>query len=227
MTSPDKPANRALLALLHRELRLAGRAGGGAMGVAFLLVLATLIPFAIGPDLVLLGRIGPAILWIGALLSTLLGLDRLFQADLEDGALDGLRLGPLPLEVVVLLKCAAHWLTTGVPLALAAPLLGVLFAMEPTSLPALSFSLLLGTPALTLIGATGAAATVGLRRGSLLLSLLVLPLGVPVLIFGVAAADAGPSGGRWQALVLLLACSLAAMALAPFAAAAALRAADE
>ena len=215
-----------LAALLRRELLLAGR-GGGAMGVAFLLVLAALIPFAVGPDAVLLARIGPAILWVGALLSMLLGLDRLFQADFEDGTLDSLRLGPLPLEIVVLVKCAAHWLVTGVPLAVAAPFVGLLFALEPGKLPALSASLLVGTPALTLIGATGAAATVGVRRGSLLLALLVLPLSVPVLIFGVAAADPARVGGAAPAIALLAACSLAAAALAPFATAAALRAAGE
>jgi heme exporter protein B len=216
-----------LAALFRRELRIAGRAAGGAMGVVFLLALVILVPFSLGPDLALLGRVGPAILWVGALLATLLGLDRLFQADLEDGSLDLLRLGKAPLELVILAKCAAHWLTSCVPLALASPLLGLLFAQEAGSLPGFCLSLLVGTPALTLIGAVGAAATVSLRRGGLLLSLLVMPLSVPVLIFGVAAADASrDAAGSGASLALLAATSLAALALAPFAAAAALRAAE-
>lgn len=186
-------------------------------------------PFAIGPDLALLARVGPAILWVGALLATLLGLDRLFQADAEDGSLDLLRLGAQPLELIVLVKCIAHWLTICVPIALAAPVLGFLFAIEAASLPGLCLSLLVGTPALTLIGAIGAAAAVGVRRGGLLLSLLVMPLSVPVLIFGVAAADAARMGWElfWPPLALLGAATLAAIALAPFAAAAALRASGE
>lgn len=217
-----------LLALFHRDLTLAGRAGAGAAGVIFLLALVALIPFAVGPDLSLLQRIGPAILWVGALLSTLLGLDRLFQADAEDGAFDLLRLGGPPLELVVLAKCAAHWVATCAPLTFAAPVLGLLFAVEPASLAWLTLSLLIGTPALTLIGAVGAAATVGLRRGGLLLALLVMPLSVPVLIFGVAAAEAARGGvAPASPLALLAACTLATAALAPFAAAAALRAAAE
>ena len=215
----------SLAALFQRELRIAGRAGGGATGVVFLLALATLTPFAIGPDLALLARIGPAILWVGALLATLLGLDRLFQADAEDGSLDLLRLGDQPLEIVVLAKCAAHWLTTCLPVALAAPVLGLLFALDAAALPGLCLSLLVGTPALTLIGAIGAAATVGVRRGGVLLALLVMP---PVLNFGVAAAETARSGAMVGApLVLLAAATLAAIALAPFAAAAALRASGE
>ena len=209
----------ALAALLRRDLRLAGRAGGGATGVAFLLAIATLVPFAVGPDLAQLQRIGPAILWVAALLSVLLGLERLFAADLEDGSLDLLRLGPLPLEVVVLTKCAAHWATACLPIAIAAPLLGLLYAMPAGQLGFLCLSLLIGTPALVLLGAAGAAATVGVRRGGVLLSLIVLPLSVPALIFGVAAAQ----GAGWQPFALLGATSLAALALTPFAAAAALR----
>lgn len=217
----------ALRALFVRELRLAGRAGGGATGVAFLLALATLVPFALGPDGALLARIGPAVIWIGALLATLLGLDRLFGADAEDGSLDLLRLGSPSLEGVVLAKCAAHWLTTGLPLVLAAPVVALLFAADARALPGLCLSLLVGTPALTLIGAAGAAATVWLRRGSLLLALLVMPLCVPVLIFGVAAAEVSREGALFSpALALLAAATLAASALAPFAAAAALRAAE-
>jgi heme exporter protein B len=218
----------ALSALFRRELLIAARAGGGAFAIIFLLAIVTLVPFALGPDLALLSRIGPAILWLGALLATLLGLDRLFQADLEEGALDLMRLGDPSLELVIVVKCAAHWFTTCLPLAIAAPVLGPLFALEASSLPGLCLSLLVGTPALTLIGAVGAAVTMTLRRGGLLLSLLVLPLSVPVLIFGVAAAEAARGGPTPFAtpLMLLAALSIAALALAPFAAAAALRAAD-
>ena len=217
-----------LLALFRRDLLLAGRTGGGATGVAFLLALATLTPFAIGPDITLLSRIGPAILWLGALLATTLGLERLFQVDLEDGSLDILRHGRPSLEMVVLTKCAAHWIVTCLPLAVAAPLLGVLFAIEPSSLPALFLTLVVGTPALTLIGAVGAAITVTLRRGGVLLALLVMPLSVPVLIFGVAAAEAARGTVAFlPPLALLGATTLVALALGPFAAAAALRVAGE
>ena len=213
----------ALGALLRRDLVLAGRAGGGATGVAFLLGLATLVPFAVGPDLAQLQRIGPAILWIGALLSVLLGLERLFTADLEDGSLDLLRLGTQPLELVVLTKAAAHWLTACLPIVIAAPCLGLLYAMSASQIAALFLSLLAGTPALVAIGASGAAATVGVRRGGVLLALIVLPLSMPVLIFGTAAAQ---SAG-WQPFALLGALSLASVALSPFAAAAALRTTGE
>ncbi len=219
----------ALVALLRREFLIAGRVGGGALALVFLLVVVALVPFALGPDLALLARIGPAILWLGALLATLLGLDRLFQPDLEEGALDLLRSGAMPLELVVLVKCLVHWTTTCVPLAIGAPVLGLLFAQDAVSLPGLSLSLLVGTPALTLIGAIGAAVTVTLRRGSLLLSLLVLPLAIPVLIFGVAAAEAARNGFMpfLPPLALLGAMSLGAAALAPFAIASALRVAGE
>src|SRR5271157_291282 len=189
------------LALFLREWRIARRVGGGAsVGAVFFLILVAIMPFALGPDLNLLARLGPAILWIGALLATLLGLDRLFQADHEDGSLDILVTGSLPLEVAVLIKCAAHWTASALPL-------------------------IVGTPALTMIGAIGAALTVSLRRGGLLMAVLVLPLTIPVLIFGVAAASAA-SGGAAPFLtpfLMLCALSLFAIAAAPFAAAAALR----
>ncbi len=213
----------ALGALLRRDLILAGRAGGGATGVALLLGLATLVPFAVGPDLMQLQRIGPAILWVGALLSVLLGLERLFAADLEDGSLDLLRLGVQPLELVVLAKAAAHWLTASLPIVVAAPCLGLLYAMPASQIGTLFLSLLAGTPALVAIGTAGAAATVGVRRGGVLLALIVLPLVMPTLIFGVAAAQ----GAGWQPFALLGALSLAALALSPFAAAAALRTTGE
>ena len=217
---------KAFAALFARELRLANRAGGGgAMGVVFFLILVTIVPFAIGPDLNLLARIGPAILWIAALLSTLLGLDRLFLSDHEDGSLDLMEMADTPLEVVVLVKCLAHWAVTGLPLVLAAPLFGLMLALEGDALWGVTASLLAGAPALTFIGAIGAALTVSLRRGGLLMAILVLPFTVPVLIFGVSAASAA-SGGTVPFLtpfLILCALSLASMALAPFAAAAALR----
>ena len=218
-----------VLALLGRDLRVAARVGsGGLTGVVFFLSLVTLVPFAIGPDLKLLGRIGPAILWIAALLSGLLGLDRLFQADHEDGSLDQMRLAPVPLELIVLGKCLVHWLTTGLPLVLAAPLLGLMLALDGPALAGTTLSLLVGTPALTFLGAIGAAVTVSLRRGGLLLSVLTVPLAVPVLIFGVSAAEAATGGTVPLAtpLMILAALTLGSGAVAPFAAAAALRAAD-
>ena len=216
----------SLGALFLREIRLARRiGGGGAMGVVFFLILVTITPFAIGPDLNLLARIGPAVLWISALLATLLGLDRLFQADFEDGSLDVLRLGETPLELVVLVKCLAHWVVTCLPLVIAAPLFGLMLALDGAALSGVAVSLLLGTPALTFIGAIGAALTASLRRGGLLMAILVLPFTVPVLIFGVSAASAASGGTVPLAtpLLVLAALTLASAALAPFAAAAALR----
>ena len=192
----------------------------------FFLALVVVMPFAIGPDLDLLSRLAPAILWVGALLASLLTLERMFQADAEDGSLDLLRLGPLPLEGLVAVKALAHWLTTGLPLSLAAPVLGLLLAIESRVAVVVTASLLIGTPALSLLGMVGAALTVGLRRGGVLLAILVLPLSVPVLIFGVGAGNAAvlASGDPGPPIMLLAAVSLAALALAPFAGAAALRA---
>ena len=213
-------------ALLARDLRLAARiGGGGAMGLAFFLTLVAIVPFAVGPDLNLLARIGPAILWIAAALATLLGLDRLFQADEEDGSLDLLLMSETPLELVVASKALAHWLATGLPLALASPLFGLLLALEPRALGAVLLTLLVGTPALTFIGAVGAALTATLRRGGLVLSILVLPLMVPTLIFGVAAANAAVGGTVPFMTPFLVLCglSLAAIVTGAVAAAAALR----
>lgn len=185
----------AFLALVRRDLRIAARiGGGGGTGLVFFLILVTIVPFAIGPDLNLLSRIGPAILWIAATLATLIGLDRLFQADEEDGSLDLLMTGTMPLALLVLAKGIAHWAVTGLPLALAAPLLGLLLALEPAAMGAVFVTLLVGTPALTFIGAVGAALTASLRRGGLVLAVLVLPLMIPVLIFGVSAAAAAVGG---------------------------------
>jgi heme exporter protein B len=231
MTGAGK-ARSGLAALMRRELRIGRRIGGGAsMGVVFFLCLVAVTPFAIGPDMALLSRIGPAILWIAALLATLLGLDRLFQADSEDGSLDLILMSETPLELVIVVKCLAHWLLTGLPLVAASPLFGLMLGLEPKALGQVTASLLVGTPALTLLGAIGAALTVGLRRGGLLLAILILPLSVPVLIFGVSAAAAG-SEGAGSALnfatpfLILCALSLLALAVAPFAAALALRARD-
>jgi heme exporter protein B len=216
----------AARALFTREWRIARRIGGGAsVGAVFFLILVTIMPFALGPDLNLLARIGPAILWIAALLATLLGLDRLFQGDADDGSLDVLVNASLPLELVVLVKCAAHWASSALPLVVVSPLFGLMLAMEAKPLALVALSLIAGTPALTMIGAIGAALTVSLRRGGLLMAVLVLPLAIPVLIFGVSAASAASGGAAPFVTPFLMLCaiSLGAIALAPFAAAAALR----
>jgi heme exporter protein B len=216
----------SLFAVLVRDMRIAVRVGGGAlMGVLFFLVVATLVPFALGPDLALLQRIGPAILWLAALLASLLALDRLFAADHEDGSLDLILTGRAPLELVVLVKGIAHWLTTGVPLIIAAPLIGLMLNLDARASGALVLTLLVGTPALTFIGLIGAALAVTLRRGGLLLAVLVLPLAVPVLIFGVAAANAAVTGPVpfGTPFTILCALTLASLVVGPFAAASALR----
>ncbi|EFI53303.1 MULTISPECIES: heme exporter protein CcmB [Afipia] len=218
---------RILLAVFLRDLMLARRVGGGGvLGIIFFLSLITIVPFAIGPDLNLLGRIGPAILWIAALLASLLGLDRLFQADHEDGSLDQMLLSPAPLELIVLVKCLAHWFVTGLPLVILSPLFGLMLNLDGPALRAVAITLLVGTPALTFLGAIGAALTVTLRRGGLLLSILVVPLAVPVLIFGVSAAESG-TVPFLTPLVILCALSLASFALSPIAAAVTLRGAGE
>jgi len=216
----------AFTALLTRDMRLAIRVGGGAlMGALFFLIVVTMMPFAIGPDLALLARIGPAILWLGALLASLLALDRLFATDYEDGSLDLLMMGPLPLELSVATKALAHWLTTGLPLVVIAPLLGLMLNVELHAMGWLVLTLLAGTPALTFTGLVGAALAVALRRGGLLLAVLVLPLTVPVLIFGVAAANAALAGTTpfGPPFTILCGLTLASLVLGPVAAAAALR----
>ena len=213
-------------ALLARDMRLSVRVGGGAlMGALFFLIVVSMMPFAIGPDLNLLARIGPAILWLGALLATLLALDRLFTTDYDDGSLDLLMMGRLPLELAVAAKAIAHWLTTGLPLVIAAPLLGFLLNLDPAATGAVALTLLAGTPALTFIGLIGAALTVALRRGGLLIAVLVLPLTVPVLIFGVAASNAAIVGPVPFGVPFTILCALTLMSavIGPFAAAAALR----
>ncbi|MEN3951942.1 heme exporter protein CcmB [Iodidimonas sp. SYSU 1G8] len=212
-------------AIVRRDLLIARRQGGGSLlAVGFFVIVAALFPFAIGADPMALRRVAPGVIWVAALLATLLSLDRLFQADFEDGSLDILALSPQPLFVTVLAKVLAHWLVVGLPLVIASPLLGVLLNLPPAAFPDLLLAVLIGTPALSLIGAIGAALTAGIRRGGVLVPLLVLPLYIPTLIFGVAASGA-ESGG--EALMLLGAVSLVSLVLAPVAAAAALRLALE
>jgi heme exporter protein B len=215
--------------LVLRDLRLALRQGGdAAMVVAFFVLTVILFPFGVGPEAALLARIAAGILWVTALLAALLSLERLFLADWEDGSLEALALMPLPLEAQVLAKCLAHWLVAGLPLIIVAPLLALLLHLDGAGYPALVLSLLLGTPSLSLIGAVGAALSLGARRGGVLLSLLVLPLYIPVLIFGVAAIEAAIGGFGARPHLLLLGALLAgAGVLAPLAAAAALRQALE
>ncbi|MCY4336934.1 MAG: heme exporter protein CcmB [Litoreibacter sp.] len=214
-----------MIALVKRDLALAIRAGGGfGLGLAFFLILCVLVPFGVGPEPALLARIAPGILWVGALLAALLSLDRIFQFDYEDGTLEVLATAPLPLEGVALVKALAHWVTTGLPLTLAAAPLGMLLNLPAQAVPALVLGLALGTPALSVIGAFGAALTVGLKRGGLLISLLVLPLYMPTLLYGADAARRGAAGLEASTPLLLLAgISAAAVALMPFVTAAALR----
>jgi heme exporter protein B len=216
----------ALWALLVRDMRLAVRLGGGApIGVLFFLIVVTLVPFALGPDLALLRRIGPAILWLGALLASLLALDRLFAADHEDGSLDLIITSRVPLELAVATKAIAHWLTTGLPLVVAVPVLALFLDLDGIAIGAVALTLLAGTPALTFIGVIGAALAVTLRRGGLILAVLVLPLTIPVLIFGVAAANAAIVGPApfGPPFTILCALTLVSFVVGPFAAAAALR----
>jgi heme exporter protein B len=220
---------RSFFLLVARDLRLAMRQGGdAAMVVAFFVLTVILFPFGVGPEPALLARIGSGIVWVTALLAALLSLDRLFLADYEDGSLEALALQPLPLELVVLAKCLAHWLVTGLPLAVMAPVLGLLLGIDPAGYGALVLGMALGTPSLSLIGAIGAALTLGARRGGVLLSLLVLPLYVPVLILGAAAVEGAVSGlGSRPHLLVLAAIALAALPMTAFAGAAAIRQALE
>lgn len=215
----------AAVAVLSRELRLALRSGGGAgLGVAFFLVVLLLVPFGVGPEPARLAGVAPGMLWIAALLACLLSLDRMFQADADDGSLDLLLLAPLPLEALAALKAVAHWLTTGLPLVVAAPVLGITLNLPASAYPWLIASLAIGTPALSFLGAIGAGLTLGIRRGGLLLSILVLPLYIPTLIFGARAVTAAAEGtDPWPAFLLLSGLTLGVLALAPFAAAAAIR----
>ncbi len=212
-------------ALLLRDLRLAIRAGGGfGLGLAFFLILAVLVPLGVGPEPDTLALIAPGILWVGALLACLLSLDRIFALDFEDGSLDLLATAPVPLEAVVSIKALAHWITTGLPLVLVSPVLGLLLFLPAEAYGWLILSLLLGTPALSVIGSFGAALTVGLKRGGLLLSLLVLPLYIPTLVFGAEVVSRGAQGLTvGTPLSLLAGITAGAVALLPFASALVLR----
>ena len=215
-----------MIALLRRDLALAFRAGGGfGLSLAFFLIFTMLAPFGIGPETGRLAEVAPGILWLGALLACLLSLDRIFQLDWEDGSLDLLATSPLPFEAVAVIKALAHWLTTGLPLVAAAPILAIVLNLPGPAYPWLMASLALGTPALSAIGTFGAALTVGLKRGGLLLSLLVLPLYVPTLLFGALTATRGAAGlDATTPLILTAGVTFGCLALLPFAAAAALRA---
>ena len=210
-------------------MRLALRQGGDAANViAFFILTVILFPFGVGPEASVLARIAPGVVWVTALLAALLSLERLFLSDYEDGSLEALALLPLPLELQVVAKCLAHWLVTGLPVTLLAPLLGLLLHLPVPAYPALVAGMALGTPTLSLMGAVGAALTLGARRGGVLLSLLILPLYIPVLIFGVGACEAAATGLSMRPhLLLLAALLLLALPLAPFAAAAGLRQALE
>ncbi|WP_102225154.1 heme exporter protein CcmB [Acidimangrovimonas sediminis] len=214
-----------MIGLLLRDLKLAIRAGGGfGLGLAFFLIVVVLVPLGVGPKTELLAAIAPGILWVAALLACLLSLDRIFALDYEDGSLDLLATAPMPLEGAVAMKSLAHWLTTGLPLTLASPLFGLLMQLPDAAYGWLMLSLALGTPALSVIGTFGAALTVGLKRGGLLLSLLVLPLYVPTLIFGAEAVRRGAEGmDNATPMILVAAITLGSVALLPFASAAAIR----
>ncbi|MGZ5923021.1 MAG: heme exporter protein CcmB [Rhizomicrobium sp.] len=211
-------------ALLWRDMRLATRAGGSAaLALAFFAAVATLVPLGVGADLKLLARVASGVLWVAAVLAALLSLDRLFQADFDDGSLDLLALSPLPLETVSAVKIAAHWLTTGLPLTLLSPLLGGMFGLPMAATETLALSLLIGTPSVSALGAIGAGLTLSIRRGGLILPLLVLPLLAPAVIFGAGAVQSTLDGLSDGALLFLGAFSVAATLLSPFAAAAAVR----
>jgi heme exporter protein B len=213
-----------IAALLWRDMRLATRAGGSAaLALAFFAAVATLVPLGVGTDLKLLMRTAAGVLWVAAVLAALLSLDRLFQADFEDGSLDVIALSPLSLETVAAAKIAAHWLTTGLPLTLLSPLLGLMFGLPPQAIGVLMLSLAIGTPAVSALGAIGAALTLSIRRGGLILPLLVLPLLAPAVIFGAGAVQAALDGLSSGALLFLAAFAVATTALSPFAAGAGVR----
>ena len=219
-------------ALFKRDLTLSARAGGsGLIAVLFFLSVITAVPFAVGPDLPLLGKIGPAILWIGALLSSLLGLDRVLQAERDDGGLDILRQSGdlVHISALMFIKALAHWVTTGVPLVIATPLFGLFLNMDPSSIAVTALTLFIGTPAIAFVGLTGAAAAVTLPRGGLLVAVLVLPFVIPVLIFGIAAAAAvsNPNAATLPPFAILAALTLFFGVIGPFAAALFLTALDE
>ena len=214
-----------MITLILRDLRIAVRAGGGfGLSLAFFFIIVIFFPFSIGPNLDLLSKVAPGTLWVGALLACLLSLERVFALDFEDGTLDLLATAPIPLEGVVIAKAFVHWLTTGLPLILLTPFLGVLLGLQTSGIIFLITSLIFGTPALSIIGTFGAALTVGIKRGGLLLSILVLPLYIPTLIFGAEAARRGGEGFEMQtSILLLLGVTLLSWAILPFAASSVLR----
>jgi len=214
---------RRVWTLIRRDLTLSVRQGGGVgTALGFFLAVVVLLPIGLGPDQALLQRLAPGALWIGLLLAVLLSAERIFQQDYEDGSLDIMSMGPLPFEIMALAKAVAHWLSASLPLAIAAPLLGFLINLAPGAIVPLALAMAMGSITLSLLAAIGAAVTVGLRRGGLLVSLLVLPLYVPVLIFGVSASTAGPDIAT-PSLLILAALALASLVLSPIATAAALR----
>ena len=216
--------------IIAQTVRLSLRAGGGALvGLIFFLAVVTVVPFGIGPDLNLLSRIGPAILWIGVLLATLLGLERLFAADRQDGSLDLYLVSGEPLVLLVLGRSIGHWIATGLPVVISAPILGLMLNLSPLALLAVTATLLAGSPALTLIGAIGAALTAGLQRGGMLIAVLVLPLSVPVLIFGVLATNGALFDPEpfTAPFLILCAATLVSLVVAPLAGALALKMALE
>lgn len=216
--------SHAFQSLLMRDLKLAGRSGGGAaLALAFFALMATLVPLGIGADLRLLARVAAGVLWVGAVLAALLSLDRLYQGDFDDGSLDLIALSPLSLEQVALAKFLAHWLSTGLPLTLLSPLLALFFGLPGAGTEMLVLSLLIGTPAVSAVGAIGASLTLSLKRGGLILPLLILPLLTPVVIFGAGAVSAALDGLANGALGLLAGFSAAAVLLSPFVTAACVR----
>ncbi|HUO03209.1 MAG TPA: heme exporter protein CcmB [Rhizomicrobium sp.] len=216
--------NLAFRSLLMRDLRLAARSGGSAaLALAFFALMATLVPLGIGADLRLLARVAAGVLWVGAVLAALLSLDRLYQGDFDDGSLDLIALSPLSLEQVALAKFLAHWFSTGLPLTLLSPLLALFFGLPGAGTEMLVLSLLIGTPAVSAVGAIGASLTLSLKRGGLILPLLILPLLTPVVIFGAGAVSAALDGLANGALGLLAGFSAAAVLLSPFVTAACVR----
>jgi heme exporter protein B len=216
---------RVFATLLLRDVKLAARSGGSAaLALSFFALVAVLVPLGVGADLRLLARVAGGVLWVGAVLAALLSLDRLFQGDYEDGSLDLIALSPLPLELTALAKIAAHWLSTGLPLTLLSPVLALMFNLAPAPTLVLFVSLLIGTPAVSAIGAIGASLTLSLKRGGLILPLLILPLLAPAVIFGAGAVSATMDGlGGSGGLELLAAFAFASVLLSPFAAAASVR----
>ena len=215
---------KAFIGLLSRDILLSVRAGGGAaLVLAFFAMIASLVPFGVGSDLDLLSQIGGGILWVSAILATLLSMDRLFQSDFEDGSLDLVALSPLSLEMTALAKILAHFLVTGLPLTIVSPVLGMMFGMPSEILLTLVLSLLIGTPAMSALGAIGAGLTLGIRRGGLILPFILLPLFVPLVVFGASALNPVLAGSEISVLLFLAAFSLFTTVVSPFVAASAVR----